>query len=70
MSYRKTELQSAVETILGEDEVDAMGLPRAAEECAVQLFLNIEAHQEAIDIIRCAVSDLRDFGSFKFVKEQ
>lgn len=68
MSYGKVELEEAVNAILGINPVIALGLPRAVEESAIQLFLNPDAHADALTIIRSALSDLRDFGSFKFAK--
>ena len=68
MAYSKETLENAARSILGSDPVVALGLPRASEECAVQLFLNKDAHPDAVEIIRESVSDLRDFGSFKFTK--
>ena len=66
MTYRKDEIELATRTILSEGQVGSLGLPRAVEESAIQLFLNEDAHAEAVAIIREALSDLRDFGSFKF----
>lgn len=39
MSYSKDQLEQVASEILDSNPVVAMGLPRAVEECAVQLFL-------------------------------
>ena len=66
MVYTKAQLEEIAICILGSNPVVALGLPRAAEECAVQLFLNPEAHMDAVEVIRKAVLDIREFGNFKF----
>jgi hypothetical protein len=67
MAYGKEELQHALEQILDTEQVEAIGITRAVEESAIQLFLNNDSHKFAITIIKEALSDLRDFGSFKYV---
>lgn len=66
MAYGKAELKNTLEQILDAEQVDALGVSRAVEEAAIQLFLNIDAHKEAVSIIRESLSDIRDFGSFKY----
>ena len=67
MPYRKEELEKSVNTIIGQEIFSSLTLPRATEEAAIVLFLNDDAHDEAIQLIKEAVSDLRDFGHFKFL---
>ncbi len=67
MSYFKEDIIEAVNAILGEKQVESLGIPRSVEESAIVLFLNVDAHQEAVAVIREALSDLRDFGVFKCV---
>jgi hypothetical protein len=66
MAYGKQELQNTLEQILSNDHVEAIGITRAVEEAAIQLFLNDDADERAIIIIKESLSDLRDFGSFRF----
>tara|TARA_R110001583_G_scaffold162327_2_gene314488 strand:- start:8281 stop:8514 length:234 start_codon:yes stop_codon:yes gene_type:complete len=66
MAYGKEELRSAVEQILDAEQFEAIGMPRAVEEAAIQLFLNDDAHDYAVRIIKESLSDLRDFGSFRY----
>lgn len=66
MAYGKEELQHTLEQILDAEQVEAIGITRAVEEAAIQLFLNDDAHDHAITIIKESLSDLRDFGSFRY----
>lgn len=68
MAYRKEQLEETVSAIIGSSPATSLGLPRAVEESAVQLFINVDADQSAVQLAREAVSDLRDFGTFKFEK--
>lgn len=68
MAYGKVELKNVLEQILDAEQVEALGLSRAAEEAAIQLFLNDDAHEHAVTMIKESLSDLRDFGSFRYTK--
>lgn len=66
MPYSKEELQHTLEQILDVEQVEALGTTRAVEEAAIQLFLNYDAHDYPTTIIKESLSDLRDFGSFRY----
>lgn len=66
MAYRKEELQHTLEQILDAEQVEAIGITRSVEESAIQLFLNDDAHDFAVRIIKEALADLRNFGLFRY----
>ena len=49
--YSKKSLEMAIVRIIGQSQMDALGLPRAAEEAAINLFLE----GEEITVIRDAL---------------
>lgn len=69
MAYSKSELNKALVNILSLKSVNSLGTTRSVEEAAIQLFLNDDAHQEAVSIIKEALSDLRDFGRLIYLPE-
>lgn len=66
MSYSKEVLTALVKSILGETQVEALGLPRAVEESAIVLFLQESSNTTDLLMIREALVDLRQAGSFNF----
>jgi hypothetical protein len=68
MAYSKQKLIEVLEVILNKEKIDSLGLPRATEEAAIELFLDqgIWNSDEYISIIREALIDLRDNGSFNY----
>lgn len=65
-SYTKEELTSAIAYIIGVDQVEELGLPKATEEAAVQLFLQGSPDSDDSLVVREAISDLRQNGYFQF----
>ena len=66
MAYGKKELKKILIQILDIEQVESLGITRAVEEAAIQLFLNDDAHELTINVIKESLSDIRDFGSFKY----
>ncbi len=66
MAYLKSELNIIVVAILGDTQVSALGLARSVEQCAVELFVAEQCNSEDASIIREAIRDLREKGSFNF----
>jgi hypothetical protein len=66
MPYGKTELKNTLEKILDTEQVEALGVSRAVEEAAIQLFLNDDAHEETVTIIKESLTDIRIGGNFKY----
>lgn len=71
MAYTVEELTQVANQILGQNPVVVLGLPRAVEECAIQLFLadRNDETEAATVIIKEALSDLRGDGFFKYKVE-
>lgn len=68
MAYSKKQVQAVLKSILKPEQIESLGMPRAIEEAAIELFLQDEMYnsQEYVDILREALSDLRDSGSLNY----
>jgi hypothetical protein len=64
MAYSKTELTKTLEQILNSKQVASLGLPRAAEAAAVNLFLNDKPNATESRIVSEALTDIRSGGQF------
>jgi len=66
MKYSKNLLLKAVSALVGEEQVESLGLPRATEAAAVEWLLNGEPPLSNLLVIRSALTDLRESGCFNF----
>ena len=66
MNYSKLSLTNAVQKLIGESQIEALGLPRATEAAAVEWLLSAGAPVRHLLVIREALKDLRESGAFNF----
>ena len=68
MAYSKQKLREVLEVMLNKEKLESLGFPRATEEAAIKLFLDqgFWNSDEYINIVREALIDLRDNGSFNY----
>lgn len=66
MNYSKLSLTKAVQSLIGESQIEALGLPRATEAAAIEWLLSAGAPVSHLLVIREALHDLRESGVFKF----
>ncbi|MBD1389531.1 hypothetical protein IC617_08830 [Neiella sp. HB171785] len=65
-SYSQADLQQAVCCYLSQTQIEALGMTRAVEEVALTLFLSPIKDDANSQIIKAALFDLRERGSFNY----
>lgn len=63
-SYSKESLKLALNNVVGEKVVDTMGIVRALDEAAIQLFLMPSLIEKTTRTIKDALIDIRQSGCF------
>lgn len=69
MAYSKKQLQEVLISILKPEQIEGLGMPKAVDEAAIILFMQDEIYssQEYVNILREALCDLRDSGTFNYL---
>jgi hypothetical protein len=72
MPYSKEKITLLVKKIVGEHQLESLGLPRAAEEAALMIFLNQKEYisKEEQSLIREYLLELKERGFIKFTKSK
>jgi hypothetical protein len=68
ITYSKKQLQKVLISILKPEQIEGLGIHKAAEEAAITLFIQdgMYSSQEYVDVLRQAICDLRDSGCFNY----
>lgn len=71
MLYTKKIIESIVLKIVGENQLEALGLPRSIEESAILIFIDKAENitNEESQVVKSAMIDIREQGFLPFVAE-